>query len=287
MNRDEAEQREGRLDVVATPIGNLGDASQRMRETLGAADLVVAEDTRRTGRLLTQFGIDRPLFALHDHNEAEVVPTLVDRMRAGQRLALVSDAGTPAISDPGFRLVRAALEAGVRTSPVPGPVALVAALSVAGLPTDRFAFEGFPPAKPKARLEAFRALADEPRTLVFYEAVHRIEASLADAVAAFGSERPAFLARELTKLHEQCLRGTLADLLDAVSTGRVPAKGEFVLAIGGRTAAGDEERVTVGASELMRRLLDAGMPRGVAARLVSGVSGQSRNALYAATVDDD
>ncbi len=286
MSRVEA-PREGRLDVVATPIGNLGDASQRMRDTLAAADLVVAEDTRRTGRLLAQFGIDRPLFALHDHNEADVVPALVTRMQAGERLALVSDAGTPAISDPGFRLVRAALEAGVRVSPVPGPVALVAALSVSGLPTDRFAFEGFPPAKPKARLEAYRALADEPRTLVFYEAVHRIEASLTDAVAAFGAGRPAFLARELTKLHEQCLRGTLAGLLESVSTGRVPAKGEFVLAIGGRAAAGDEQRVTVGASELMRRLLEAGMPRGDAARLVAGVSGLSRNALYAATVDDD
>lgn len=287
MSEHEAAHNKGRLDVVATPIGNLGDASRRMREVLAAADLVVAEDTRRTGRLLAQFGIDRPLLALHDHNEAEVVPSLVARMQGGERLALVSDAGTPAISDPGFRLVRATLEAGLLASPVPGPVALVAALSVSGLPTDRFAFEGFPPAKPKARLEAFRALADEPRTLVFYEAVHRIEASLADAAEAFGGARPAFLARELTKLHEQCLPGTLSDLLEAVSTGRVPAKGEFVLAIRGRAAAGDEERVRVGASELMRRLLAAGMARGDAARLVAGVSGLSRNGLYAATVDDD
>ncbi|MEO1594851.1 MAG: 16S rRNA (cytidine(1402)-2'-O)-methyltransferase [Pseudomonadota bacterium] len=286
MSLDVENTAEGRLEVVATPIGNLGDASTRMREALANADLVVAEDTRRTGRLLTQFGVDRPLFALHDHNEAEVVPGLVARMRAGARLALVSDAGTPAISDPGFRLVRAALAEGLRVSPVPGPVALVAALSVSGLPTDRFAFEGFPPAKAKARLTSFQALADEPRTLVFYEAVHRIEASLRDAVAAFGAERPAFLARELTKMHEQCVSAPLAGLLEAVATGRVPVKGEFVLAIAGSPSAGEPERVQVGASELMRRLLTAGLSRGDAARLVAGVSGLSRNHLYAATVDD-
>ncbi|MEL6949932.1 MAG: 16S rRNA (cytidine(1402)-2'-O)-methyltransferase [Pseudomonadota bacterium] len=277
---------QGRLEVVATPIGNLGDASPRMREALAAADLVVAEDTRRTGRLLTQFGVDRPLFALHDHNEAEVVPGLVARMRDGARLALVSDAGTPAISDPGFRLIRAALAEGLRVSPIPGAVALIAALSVSGLPTDRFAFEGFPPAKAKARLASFQALADEPRTLVFYEAVHRIEASLRDAVTAFGAERPAFLARELTKMHEQCVSDSLGGLLEAVATGRVTAKGEFVLAVAGNPTAGDAEHVQVGASELMRRLLAAGLSRGDAARLVAGVSGLSRNDLYAATVDD-
>lgn len=286
MSQDVDNTAEGRLEVVATPIGNLGDASTRMREALAAADLVVAEDTRRTGRLLTQFGVDRPLFALHDHNEAEVVPGLVARMRDGARLALVSDAGTPAISDPGFRLVRAALAEGVRVSPIPGSVALIAALSVSGLPTDRFAFEGFPPAKAKARLASFQALADEPRTLVFYEAVHRIEASLRDAVVAFGGDRPAFLARELTKMHEQCVSDTLAGLLEAVATGRVTAKGEFVLAIAGNPTAGDVERVQVSASELMRRLLAAGLSRGDAARLVAGVSGLSRNDLYAATVDD-
>ncbi|MEM1438948.1 MAG: 16S rRNA (cytidine(1402)-2'-O)-methyltransferase [Pseudomonadota bacterium] len=286
MSQDVDNAAEGRLEVVATPIGNLGDASTRMREALAAADLVVAEDTRRTGRLLTQFGVDRPLFALHDHNEAEVVPGLIARMRDGARLALVSDAGTPAISDPGFRLVRAALAEGLRVSPVPGAVALIAALSVSGLPTDRFAFEGFPPAKAKARLASFQALADEPRTLVFYEAVHRIEASLRDAVTAFGAGRPAFLARELTKMHEQCVSDTLAGLLEAVATGRVTAKGEFVLAIAGHPTAGDADRVQVGASELMRRALAAGLSRGDAARLVAGVSGLSRNDLYAATVDD-
>lgn len=281
------QRREGRLEVVATPIGNLGDVSNRMREVLTAADLVLAEDTRRTGRLLAQFGVDRPLFAVHDHNEADVVPGLVERLVAGERFALVSDAGTPAISDPGFRLVRAALAAGVRVSPVPGPVALIAALSVSGLPTDRFAFEGFPPAKAKARLERYRQLADEARTLVFYEAVHRIEASLRDAVEAFGGERPAFLARELTKLHEQAQSGTLSVLLESVATGRVPAKGEFVLAVGGRADTGDADRVEVGARDLMRRLLAAGLSRGDAARLVAGVSGLSRNDLYAESVGTD
>ncbi|HRO28513.1 MAG TPA: 16S rRNA (cytidine(1402)-2'-O)-methyltransferase, partial [Luteimonas sp.] len=197
----------GVLHVVATPIGNLGDLSPRAQAVLGAVDAICAEDTRHTRHLLAQFGIATPLLALHEHNEGEVVQRLVARLLAGESLALVSDAGTPLVSDPGFRLVRAAREAGVRVSPVPGPSALVAALSVAGLPSDRFAFEGFLPAKASARRERLLALAGEPRTLIFYESSHRIGDMLADAAAAFGGERRAVLARELTKLFETVLDG--------------------------------------------------------------------------------
>ena len=205
-------QRSGTLFVVATPIGNLGDFSARGREVLAQVAAICAEDTRRSGQLLAHFGIATPLLALHEHNEDAIAQKIVARLLAGDSLALVSDAGTPLVSDPGFRLVRAAREAGIQVSPVPGASALVAALSVAGLPSDRFIFEGFLPAKPKARREHLQRLAGEPRTLIFYESSHRIEEALDDVVAAFGADRPAVMARELTKLFETVLDGTLAQL---------------------------------------------------------------------------
>ena len=168
------------LHVVATPIGNLGDLSPRARQVLAEVAAICAEDTRRSGQLLAHFGIATPLLALHEHNEQQLAQRLVARLLAGESLALVSDAGTPLVSDPGYRLVQAARAAGIRVSPVPGPCALIAALSVAGLPSDRFAFEGFLPAKASARRERLAALAGETRTLVFYESAHRIEESLAD-----------------------------------------------------------------------------------------------------------
>ena len=200
------------LHVVATPIGNLADLSPRALDTLRTVAAICAEDTRHTRQLLAHFGIEQSLVALHEHNEDEMAGRLVARLLAGESLALVSDAGTPLVSDPGFRLVRAAREAGVRVSPVPGASALVAALSVAGLPSDRFVFEGFLPAKSGARRARLSALAGEPRTLLFYESSHRIEDTLADCVAAFGAERQAVVARELTKLFETVLDGTLAEL---------------------------------------------------------------------------
>src|SRR5689334_16413347 len=181
----------GTLYVVATPIGNLGDLAPRALETLRTVDAILAEDTRRTRQLLGHFGVDKPLLALHEHNEAQLADTLVARLRAGESLALVSDAGTPLVSDPGFRLVRAARAAGVRISPLPGPCAFVAAMSVAGLPSDRFVFEGFLPAKASARRERLAQLAAESRTLVFYESAHRIEEALSDLAAVFGEARPA------------------------------------------------------------------------------------------------
>ncbi|MEP6634049.1 MAG: 16S rRNA (cytidine(1402)-2'-O)-methyltransferase, partial [Luteimonas sp.] len=223
----------GTLYIVATPIGNLGDLSARALDTLRNVAAVCAEDTRHTRQLLAHYGVERPLIALHEHNEAEVAAKLVARLRNGDALALVSDAGTPLVSDPGFRLVRAAREAGIKVSPVPGASAVIAALSVAGLPSDRFVFEGFLPAKAAARRERLAQLAGETRTLVLYESSHRIEAALADLVAVFGAERKAVVARELTKLFETVLDGSLGALHARIAADADQRKGEFVMLIEG------------------------------------------------------
>ncbi|HSR65034.1 MAG TPA: 16S rRNA (cytidine(1402)-2'-O)-methyltransferase [Xanthomonadaceae bacterium] len=267
----------GTLFVVATPIGNLGDLAPRALDTLRAADAICAEDTRRTRQLLAHFGIDRPLLALHEHNEAQLADTLVARLLAGDSLALVSDAGTPLVSDPGFRLVRAARAAGVRTSPLPGACAFVAALSVAGLPSDRFVFEGFLPAKASARRERLAQLAAEPRTLVFYESAHRIEEALADMAGAFGAERPAVLARELTKLFETVLDGTLATLQVRVTADADQRKGEFVLLVQG---AGEEGDARVAEGRRLYAKLVGHLPPSTAAKLAAELSGAPRKALY-------
>ncbi|MDH3848148.1 MAG: 16S rRNA (cytidine(1402)-2'-O)-methyltransferase, partial [Gammaproteobacteria bacterium] len=203
----------GTLFVVATPIGNLEDLSPRARQTLAEVDLVAAEDTRHTGRLLSHLGLKTRQFALHEHNEARAAQVLIEQLKDGKSVALVSDAGTPLVSDPGYRLVQAAHAHGIAVSPLPGPSAVTAALSVSGLPTDRFGFEGFPPAKQAARRKWLQARADDQRTLLFFEAVHRIAATLADMVDVFGAGRQAFLGRELTKLHEQSRRASLGELL--------------------------------------------------------------------------
>lgn len=270
-------QAPGTLHVVATPIGNLADLSPRALDTLRAVDAVCAEDTRRTRQLLAHFGVERPLVALHEHNESDAAGTLVARLLAGQSLALVSDAGTPLVSDPGYRLVRAAREAGVRVSPVPGASALVAALSVAGVPSDRFVFEGFLPAKASARRERLRALAAEPRTLVFYESSHRIEDTLQDAAAAFGADRPAVLARELTKLFETVLDGALQTLLARVRDDPQQRKGEFVLLVQG---AGEDADAAVAEGRRLYAALSPHLPPSTAARLAAELSGAPRKALY-------
>ncbi|WP_147653477.1 16S rRNA (cytidine(1402)-2'-O)-methyltransferase [Vulcaniibacterium gelatinicum] len=267
----------GTLYVVATPIGNLGDLSPRALDTLRGVDAVCAEDTRHTRQLLAHFGLERPLLALHEHNEAALAEQIVARLRAGESLALVSDAGTPLVSDPGFRLVRAARAAGVRVSPVPGPCAFVAALSVAGLPSDRFVFEGFLPAKPRARRERLAQLAHEPRTLLFYESAHRIEDTLADMAAAFGQARPAVLARELTKLFETVLDGPLQALLDRVRADPDQRRGEFVLLVQGAEETA-EAKVAEG-RRLYAKLCEH-LPPSTAARLAAELSGAPRKALY-------
>lgn len=219
----------GRLQVVATPIGNLGDLSPRAAAALVAADLVCAEDTRRTGRLLAEVGSDAPQWSLHDHNERTQVPAVLARLAADDVVVLVSDAGTPAVSDPGHRLVAAAVAAGHVVEAIPGPSAVLTALVASGLASDRFTFEGFLPRKGRSRADRLAELATEPRTMVLFVAPHRSEADLADLATACGADRPAVLGRELTKLHEEYLRGTLGELAAAVGEVR----GELTLVVAG------------------------------------------------------
>jgi 16S rRNA (cytidine1402-2'-O)-methyltransferase len=273
----------GTLFVVATPIGNLEDLAPRARQTLAAVDLIAAEDTRHTGRLLSHFGIKTRLLALHDHNEEDIAGKVIDRLIAGESVALVCDAGTPLVSDPGFRLLRAAHRAGLTVSPIPGPCAATAALSVAGLATDRFCFEGFLPAKSKGRRDALRSLLDESRTMIFYESVHRVAATLTDLVNAFGKERPAFLGRELTKMHEQCLHGTLGDLLEQATAGTITNKGEFVLIVAGavqsqsQPSSVDIDRLLIEFSRLL--------PGKEVVKVIARVTGEKRNVLYQRLLD--
>lgn len=267
----------GRLHVVATPIGNLADLSPRGQETLRGVDAICAEDTRRSGQLLAHFGIDRPLVALHEHNEDALAARIVHRLQAGESLALISDAGTPLVSDPGYRLVRAARAAGVAVSPVPGPCAAIAALSVAGLPSDRFVFEGFLPAKAGARRERLAALRAEARTLVFYESSHRIAESLQDLRAAFGDSRSAVLARELTKLFETVLDGTLASLCERVALDADQRRGEFVLVVQG---APDDEDARLAEGRRVYAVLGEHLPPSLAARLAAEITGAPRKRLY-------
>ena len=268
----------GTLFVVATPIGNLDDLSPRARQILEQADLIAAEDTRHTGRLLSHFDIKTWQMSLHDYNEESLVSRLIDHLKEGRSIALVSDAGTPLISDPGYRLLRAAHESGIRVSPVPGASAVIAALSVAGLPTDRFCFEGFLPAKRAGRRSRLQALARESRTIVCFESVHRIGESLRDLIEVFGPDRPAFIGRELTKLHEQCVSATLADLERMHNEGSIATKGEFVLAIGGNQDA-DSQKVSIDLERLLRELSRV-MPGRQAVDLVSSLSGKARNDVY-------
>lgn len=265
------------LYVIATPIGNLADISARALQTLREVAAVCAEDTRHTRPLLAHYGIDKPLIALHDHNEEAIADKVVARLLAGESLALVSDAGTPLVSDPGFKLVRAARAAGVKVSPIPGACAAIAALSVAGLPSDRFAFEGFLPAKASARRERLSRLASATATLVFYESSHRIEESLADMLAIFGGDRPAVLARELTKLFETVLDGDLASLLAQVQADPNQRRGEFVVMVQG---AGDDEAAQIAEGRRLYARLNEHLPPSTAARLAAELSGAPRKALY-------
>lgn len=269
----------GVLWVVATPIGNLGDLSPRAQEVLRRAAVVAAEDTRHSRALLQHFGISTPLTALHEYNERDAVPSLVVRLRAGDDVALVSDAGTPLVSDPGFRLVRAARAAGIAVSPVPGPCAAIAALSTAGLPSDRFVFEGFLPPKPAARRARLRELANEPRTLVVYESSHRIGECCADLRDAFGAEREARLLRELTKVHETCLGDTLGAIAERVAADPEQRLGECVLVIAGHADGAD---AALAEGRRVYALLRAELPPAQAAKLAAAISGAPRKALYGA-----
>ena len=268
----------GTLFVVATPIGNRDDLSPRARQALDEADLIAAEDTRRTGRLLSHFGIKTRQIALHEHNEDVQTKSLIAELENGSTIALVSDAGTPLVSDPGFRLLAAAHDHGIRVSPVPGASAVVSALSVAGLPTDRFCFEGFLPAKKAARREKVKALQDESRTLVFFESVHRIANTIEDMRLIFGDTRRAFVGRELSKLHEQCVRATLAEIKEDLDDGTIPAKGEFVIVVEG-SEKGQSDGLKIDMNQLLKEL-SAVLPDGQAAAIASKLTGERKNDLY-------
>ena len=268
----------GTLFVVATPIGNLEDLTPRGRQILNDVDLVAAEDTRHTGRLLSHFGINTRQIALHDHNEEIAVPKLLSVLKEGKSVALVSDAGTPLISDPGYRLVCAAHNAGASISPVPGASAVTAALSVAALPTDRFCFEGFLPNKKTARVNRLRELCDETRTILFFESVHRIKVTIGDLKQVFGAERNAFVGRELSKMHEQCVSATLGELQDMIRDGRIVAKGEFVIVVEGNRSP-DTAVATIKVSQLIEEI-SAVMPASQAVDLVTTLSGQRRKEIY-------
>ena len=266
----------GTLYIVATPIGNLEDLSPRARQTLAAVDLIAAEDTRHTGRLLSHIGVKTPLTSLHDHNESAAAETLIKALLGGESIALVSDAGTPLISDPGYRLVKRAHDCGVTVSPIPGPSAVTAALAAAGLPTDRFAFDGFLPAKQRARRAMLDSLKSEPRTIVLFESVHRMADSIDDIAAAFGGDREAFIGRELTKQFEQCAAGRLADLQAGVHDGTITAKGEFVIVIRGSDAP---PRPAMDVEGLIAELGPV-LPKNTAAAIIARLSGAKRNDIY-------
>ncbi|GKX51916.1 16S rRNA (cytidine(1402)-2'-O)-methyltransferase [Budvicia aquatica] len=266
------------LYVVPTPIGNLGDITQRALAVLGSVDLIAAEDTRHTGLLLQHFAINAQLFALHDHNEQSKADILIAKLKDGHSIALVSDAGTPLINDPGYHLVRRCREEGIRVIPLPGACAAITAMSAAGLPSDRFCYEGFLPAKTKSRCDTLRSLEEEPRTLIFYESTHRLLDSLQDMVTVWGPERYVVLARELTKTWENIKGAPVGELLAWVKEDEVRRKGEMVLIVEGHKVQSDDAIP----SEALRTLalLQKELPLKKAAALTAEIHGVKKNALY-------
>ena len=269
----------GSLYVVATPIGNLDDISARALNILRSVALIAAEDTRHSARLMQHFGISTPLAACHEHNERDQGGRFLARLQAGEDVALISDAGTPLISDPGYHLVRQARAAGIKVVPVPGACALIAALSAAGLPSDRFIFEGFLPAKAVGRRARLESIKEEPRTLIFYEAPHRILECLQDMEAVFGGERQALLAREITKTFETLKGLPLAELRAFVESDTNQQRGECVVLVAGWTAPESEDAVSSEAMRILDLLLEE-MPLKRAAALAAQITGERKNVLY-------
>lgn len=268
----------GVLYIVATPLGNLGDMSPRAVEVLSNVQLIAAEDTRHSAPLLRHFGIRTPLSALHEHNERAACAALLQRLAAGASVALISDAGTPLVSDPGYHLVSAARAHGIRVVPIPGPCALIAALSAAGLPSDRFVFEGFLPARRAARVSHLETLRDESRTLIFYEAPHRVLDCVTDMAQVFGAERRAVIARELTKVFETIHDDTLAGLGDWLRADAHRQKGEFVILLQGNIL--EPAGQTDDEARRILRILTKELPVGQAAALAAQITGLKKNALY-------
>jgi 16S rRNA (cytidine1402-2'-O)-methyltransferase len=275
--------KEGRLIVCATPIGNLEDASPRLARALAEADLIACEDTRQTRKLLAHLGVTTRMTSYHGVGERERAKELAERVAAGLRLALVSDAGTPAVSDPGYLLVAACVERGVPVEVVPGPSAALAALVVSGLPTDRFVFEGFLPRRPGQRDRRLAELATEPRTMVFFEAPHRVLATLDAMVAAFGPDRAAAAVRELTKVHEQVLRGPLGTVRDELA-GQGP-RGELTLVVGGAPAGGAAQASAAALAAEVATMVEAGTNTRDAVTAVAEATGTPRRSVYQAVLE--
>jgi 16S rRNA (cytidine1402-2'-O)-methyltransferase len=274
---DRQSAKPGTLLVIATPIGNAGDLAPRAIKALAEANLIACEDTRRTGRMLAEHSIATPTISYFEHNEEHRVPELVERMLAGAVIALVTDAGTPAISDPGYRLVRAAHEAGVRVAPIPGASAAIAALSAAGLPTDRFAFEGFLPPRDSARRARLEELKNEPRTMVFYEAARRLPETLTAMRDAFGHERMAAVMRELTKTHEELIRASLGDLVRSFAVREV--LGEVTIVVEGAPERDRAEAQGAGGVTIAM-LIEAGLSLKQASAVIARATGRSRREVY-------
>jgi 16S rRNA (cytidine1402-2'-O)-methyltransferase len=272
-----AKHKSGDLFLVATPIGNLGDISARARLVLSEVVCVAAEDTRHSGQLLQHLGIAKPLVSLHEHNEARRTEELIERLKRGESIALISDAGTPLISDPGFELVRAAIAQGIRVVPIPGACAAIAALSAAGLATDRFAFEGFLPAKTAGRRERLATLSQDERTLIFYEAPHRLTETLTDIAEMCGGERRVTVARELTKQFETMYYGTAKELVARATQDSDMNRGEIVIVVAGATP--QARATSLDTDKVLRTLLEEIAPA-QAAKLAAKLTGEKRSELY-------
>ncbi|HHF3434242.1 TPA: 16S rRNA (cytidine(1402)-2'-O)-methyltransferase [Haemophilus influenzae] len=269
----------GILYIVATPIGNLQDITQRALETFAQVDLIAAEDTRHSGLLLSHYGIKKPFFALHDHNEQEKAHILVEKLKQGSNIALISDAGTPLISDPGFHLVRQCREAGIRVVPLPGACAAITALCASGIASDRFCFEGFLPAKSKARKDKLENIAEEDRTLIFYESTHRILDTLEDMQAALGEERYIVLAREMTKTWETITGNTIKNLCEWLLEDPNRTKGEMVLIVEGKPKSDNNDEISPQAVKALELIAEE-LPLKKAAAIVAELYGYKKNALY-------
>ncbi|MBS6026432.1 MAG: 16S rRNA (cytidine(1402)-2'-O)-methyltransferase [Haemophilus pittmaniae] len=275
----------GILYIVATPIGNLSDITQRALQTFAEVDLIAAEDTRHSGLLLSHYGIKKPFFALHDHNEQEKAQVLVEKLKNGTHIALISDAGTPLISDPGFHLVRQCREAGIKVVPLPGACAAITALCASGIASDRFCFEGFLPAKSKARKDKLESLLEEERTLIFYESTHRILETLADMQEVLGEERYVVLAREITKTWETIVGDRLITLRQWLSEDANRTKGEMVVIVEGKAKLDKEAEFSAQAIKALR-LISQELPLKKAAAIVAELYGYKKNALYQFGLDN-
>ena len=269
----------GILYIVATPIGNLQDITQRALDTFAQVDLIAAEDTRHSGLLLSHYGIKKPFFALHDHNEQEKAHILVEKLKQGSNIALISDAGTPLISDPGFHLVRQCREAGIRVVPLPGACAAITALCASGIASDRFCFEGFLPAKSKARKDKLENIAEEDRTLIFYESTHRILDTLEDMQSVLGEERYIVLAREITKTWEMITGNTIKNLREWLLEDPNRTKGEMVLIVEGKPKSDNNDEISPQAVKALELIAEE-LPLKKAAAIVAELYGYKKNALY-------